>query len=140
MIYIRRITTDHFYPMMKLHNETCDFYHDTHKVTLAQHSAFFRHFMADSRQYGYAIYIDNMVVGFVRMNAKKISIAVQETARKRGIAFEALTMFLQSPEVKKETKVIAEIKPDNTASIRLFEKAGFVLVKTYKTKLVYEYV
>jgi len=58
-------------------------------------------------------------VGLIRIDKGEISVAVDKNFRNQGIAFDALNKL-------KLKGCIAEIKPENKISIRLFKKLGFV--------------
>lgn len=66
-------------------------------------------------------------VGMVRIDADgEVSINLNPASRGKGLARPFLTAALDTAE----GPFIAEIKPENTASIRLFEGAGFYAVES----------
>jgi ribosomal protein S18 acetylase RimI-like enzyme len=60
--------------------------------------------------------------GYMRVIDQDISIAVSPEYRKKGIG-----LFMINELMKEEPNAFAKIKTSNTASIKLFEKAGFKL-------------
>ena len=80
-------------------------------------------------------------VGQIRFDHKnkdglEISISILKEFWGKGIAYESLFSAIK---LKKEIKVFyAEINKNNPASLRLFEKLGFVFKKSRKGWIIYE--
>lgn len=80
----------------------------------------------DKKPFG--IYANNNLVGTLRLlTLPNVGIAIFRDHQRKGYALSALNI------VKKD-KMIAGIDDKNTASIRLFKKAGFSEVKVYQFK------
>jgi len=75
--------------------------------------------------------VDGKRVGFVGFDpyggekAARISIVVAPQARGKGIATQLLAAAIEIASKAGYSRLYAEIKPENSPSIKLFEKAGF---------------
>lgn len=98
-----------------------------------EHVAWFRDRRSDPNCY-MCLVLDNegVPVGQVRLDVvdgrrAEVHINIAPGCRRRGYGAEALRVVCRRfREVRDVSEVVADIKPDNTASIRAFEKAGFV--------------
>ena len=96
----------------------------------------------------YVIWYQKEVVGLIELAVQNsrikeknyaVSIVVKRCYRKNHIASQAMNLLIE--ELKKEGKcqnLIAQIKPYNTPSRKLFESLNFSLVSSYKENTVYE--
>lgn len=71
--------------------------------------------------------IKNKPVGYIRVLNKDVSIAVLPEYRGRGVGVFMLNQVTRAGDV-------AEIRPGNPASIKVFKKAGFKLKRLIYTK------
>ncbi|MCE5295415.1 MAG: GNAT family N-acetyltransferase, partial [Chlamydiales bacterium] len=75
--------------------------------------------------------LDGTPVAFVGFNKAKeatsayISIVVSPDSRGKGVGYRVILQILEYAKGKGYNKLYADIRPQNTASIRIFEKAGF---------------
>lgn len=96
------------------------------------HHAWFTAFLTDKQRHGWIVLYQHEKAAFVRLDhisrlGAKIHVAVAPAFRGKGIATAAIyhaTLFAQN----EDWGVMASIKPDNVASIRAFEKCGYVKV------------
>ena len=91
--------------------------------------------MSDPKCHLYLIMSDNSeAIGQVRFELERpdlavVSISMAKDKRSRGYGTEALELALkQFNKLTDIRQVIAYVKPNNSRSIRMFEKAGFVKV------------
>lgn len=92
--------------------------------TLDEHEAWFGSRLARMDQDPFHIILhDGQPAGFVRLDrTSEVSILVPQAAQGRGLARTALGLLrLTHPR----RHIVAEVHPENTASQRLFEKAGY---------------
>lgn len=108
------------------------FFFSTGEVQWTDHVRWFTNRLARGDAPFYAIREpDGNVAGYIRFEREKgrcvLSIALRRTARGKGIGSRLLReaaarFFAEDPEMPSLT---AEVRADNTASVRAFEKAGF---------------
>lgn len=106
---------------------------DSARIEWDAHVDWFRGKRADPNCRVY-ILIDqgDQSVGFVRIDLRdggngEVSISIAAERRGRGYGSEALRLACERFFAEVDTAVIvAHIKPDNTPSIRTFERAGFM--------------
>lgn len=102
-------------------------------ITWEEHVAWFRSRRNNPNCY-MCLVLDNegIPVGQVRLDVgvdgrAEVAISIAPDRRGRGYGAEALCLVCRRfREVRDISEVVGYIKPDNTASIRAFEKAGFV--------------
>lgn len=105
----------------------------TSPIPWDKHVAWFRDRRSDPNCY-MCLVLDNegVPVGQVRLDVVdgrrvEVHINIAPDRHGRGYGAEALRIVCRRfREVRNVSEVVAHIKPDNTASIRAFEKAGFV--------------
>jgi len=82
------------------------------------------------------IIFDNKVVGVIslikRFSGWEIDIYIEKEHQNKGVGLQALKKVIKSCNHK---LLIANVKPNNMASQRLFEKAGFIKMLRYEKKL-----
>lgn len=84
----------------------------------------------------FLILVDNRRVGLISINdlgkVSEISIMIGEVSLwGQGIAKKALNIFL-TKNMNHETKIIANVRFDNTGSRKLFESVGFELMVNFQ--------
>ncbi len=89
------------------------------------------------RQYRYVIDVDGAGVGFIDLSDASTDFKTANTGililpdwRHKGIALEAMQMLVDHAATLQIEQLYAYIKPDNLASIKLYEQAGFLLWET----------
>lgn len=101
------------------------------KKTKKGNDAYWAKKLADPNFKAFASWLGRKPVALARIEKKVVSIAVNEKFRHKGIAFETLNgLYLGN--------CIAEIKPENIASIKLFEKLGFEKKESNAEKIVFK--
>jgi len=96
-----------------------------------QHQAWFSNKINDSRSITYIAYYDDEKIGSIRFDEKedliKISVMVNPDYFEQGFGSKIIRSgtekFIKEKKINKP--LIAEIKRDNIASIKAFQKAGF---------------
>ncbi|MDI3286253.1 GNAT family N-acetyltransferase [Polyangium sp. 15x6] len=92
------------------------------------HKAWFAARLADPKASLFIVECESEAVGTVRIERRgeedQISIALTPSARGRGIGVAAIVEAAR----RHEGELVALVRPDNTASARAFERAGFVQV------------
>ena len=97
-------------------------------ILLENHKNWFTKVLADSNRYLLIIEKNQIPIGQVRLNQHGvigISIAPNSRGQRLGLpVLQAGIQYFQNHTT--HTKITAYIKPENTASIKIFERAGFV--------------
>lgn len=102
------------------------------EIDLKSHKTWFNNKILDKNCYFYTAKIDDILVGTVRFDRFEeqnfiISIQINKKFRGQGLSrqilFESLTKFFS---LQPKNNVIAKIKQDNIASIKLFANIGFM--------------
>lgn len=110
-------------------------------IPFETHKKWFKDILA--KKWLFIIELDDRSVAQFRIdNAGEISIAVASEYRGQHLAEPTIKMAVaQAKKVGRDT-IFAHIKPENTVSIRAFEKAGFIYIKdtTIKGNTCKEYV
>ncbi len=101
------------------------------KIKVKENTKYWETKLKDNDFKAFAIFSGKTPVGLARIDKKIVSIAINENFRKKGIAFIALSGI-------NIRECIAEIKPKNTASKKLFKKLGFKEKKSSKEKIVFK--
>jgi L-amino acid N-acyltransferase YncA len=111
----------------------------THIVTFAKHQAWFAKRLAKIDSPIWIVEENKLGVGVVRLDQvpgyTKISIALTQTARGRGVGKKAIAAACK----EWGKPIVAEIQPDNHASRLCFEACGFTKVATTQTLLTYRW-
>jgi len=101
-------------------------------ISWNEHVAWFTRKMSDPNCHLYLIMSENSeAIGQVRFELERpdlavVSISMAKDKRSRGYGTQALELALkQFNNLTDVRQVIAYVKPDNSRSIRTFEKAGF---------------
>ncbi|WP_164512304.1 GNAT family N-acetyltransferase [Oceaniglobus ichthyenteri] len=101
---------------------------DSNPIDTATHQAWFDAALANPSRTILIIQKDGADLGMVRFDrnetAVEVSIALAQMARGRGIGRAALKMALETCPVK-NLPFVARIKPENAASLALFQQSGF---------------
>jgi RimJ/RimL family protein N-acetyltransferase len=84
---------------------------------------------------GKLIYIRNKAIGFIRLDKKNsfffISYLISPRFRKKGYATKAIKLLIKN--LNNGQKIVAIVKNNNIASIKIFEKLNFrLMLKTSK--------
>jgi RimJ/RimL family protein N-acetyltransferase len=100
----------------------------TGEVTVTEHRAWLLRKLTDPACRLMIVRYEGRSVGQVRLDIDgdeaEISIALTEQARGRGVGREAIRLAVaQAPEGV--ARMVAQVKPDNPASLAAFEAAGF---------------
>jgi RimJ/RimL family protein N-acetyltransferase len=98
-------------------------------VEAADHARWFQHALQDADCTLLIGEDDGRKIGMVRLSRgeeTEVSINLNPAVRGRGLSRALLTLAL----AQESGALLAVIKPENLASIRLFEGAGFVLKET----------
>lgn len=105
----------------------------TEKILYENHVEWFAKMMADESAHQYILYEDDVPIGQIRLNvgdkAAVIDYSICAEKRKKGYGGELIKLVRHQVEVDKITdvsKLIGQVKYENIASARVFEKCGFV--------------
>jgi UDP-2,4-diacetamido-2,4,6-trideoxy-beta-L-altropyranose hydrolase len=106
------------------------------------HKGWFDARLADPRTRIWIVERDTAAVGGIRLQDKgdgpEIAIYIDAPARGAGIAAAALGLALdEAHSVWPSSAAIARVRPENAASQRLFERAGFALRHQGDDHLIY---
>lgn len=106
------------------------------------HKGWFDARLADPRTRIWIVERDAAPVGGIRLQDKgdgpEIAIYIDAPARGAGVAGAALGLALdEAHSVWPGSEAIARVRPDNAASRRLFERAGFALRHRADDQLIY---
>lgn len=106
---------------------------NTEKILYENHKKWFSKIMADESVYQYILYEDDLPVGQIRLNVedKAAVIAYSICAQKRGKGYGEELLRLVGEHVKTDgianvAKLIGQVKYENLASSKVFERCGFV--------------
>jgi spore coat polysaccharide biosynthesis protein SpsF len=95
------------------------------------HESFWKKHLADPKKHAFIILADGEETGLLRFTEEskgvyEMGIFVVPWMQRRGIGTLALTEAKKLDPIKDAKSVIARVKPENKASLRVFEKSGFV--------------
>jgi RimJ/RimL family protein N-acetyltransferase len=81
--------------------------------------------------YAWMVYQGNLALGQLQLNTYpnntgSVGLVVNPKLRNQGYGKRILQAFLKRPEVMRLNQLEVTIEPDNLASIRCFQKVGFV--------------
>lgn len=116
---------------------------DQEAIAWPQHEQWFTQTLARADRHLLMLEADQAPVGVIRFDATtadtwEVSINLAPEARGRGLGAAALRRAVAwLGHNERPTEVIAEVKPDNEASTRVFVAAGFVLLERRSDRLVY---
>ncbi|OZB39913.1 MAG: hypothetical protein B7X50_09155 [Alishewanella sp. 34-51-39] len=118
--------------------ETRKFSINKMKITEHQHMEWLHQSLSNPQRKLYIVECQKQPVGTVRVDTKKdchyISWTVAPDYRGKGIAKNMVKLLVN----KLKGRVVAEILPLNTASIKVAEYAGLTFKRLYKDKVYYE--
>jgi len=100
-------------------------------IKKADNDAYWKRKLADENFKAFAGFAGKKPACVVRIDKGLVSVAVDESLRGKGIAFAAMNALDLHG-------CIAEVKPDNPASLALFKKLGFVEKERSAEKIVME--
>ncbi len=111
-------------------------------IAAADHAQWFAARLADDDCMIWIIERNDTAVGQIRLEKDDVGHAVDiyvvAAARRHGCAVSALRQALDMHFAgRPDSRVVARIKPDNIASRRLFERAGFQLTADGDDHLIY---
>jgi len=120
MIKIRRVEKKDLDKILQIRNQptTRAFMFDEKVISKKEHYKFW----ASAKRNGWVILYKEEVVGLIRIENGSVGVCLDKQYRKKGIVFQALSQL-------KLDGCVAEVKPGNIASIKLFEKLGFKEIK-----------
>ena len=120
MIKLRRVEENDLDRILQIRNHPSSrvFMFDTKMISKKEHYLFWR----SAKRNGWVILYKDDVVGFVRIENGTVGVCLDKQYRNKGIMFKALSLLNLDG-------CTAEIKPNNLASIKLFEKLGFKEIK-----------
>lgn len=104
----------------------------TDKITYEEHKRWFTNILSDSERHQYIYIYDNEPIGQVRITVDNevAEIGYSICAGNRGMGHGELILELICEQVKCDfpqvQKLVGKVKPDNIASQKAFERAGFV--------------
>lgn len=109
-----------------------------HEVSWAEHEKWYNATLVREDRFLYIVELDNIAAGVVRFDHDSqnglatISINLNPLFRGKGIASTVLQLAISTyqRDAKSPFSVIASIRKSNAASMRSFEKAGFVFTHT----------
>lgn len=112
------------------------------EVSLENHESWLAAKLADPRCEIWIGTVDERPVGQVRFDLVEqrvaiVSISVDAAARGTGLGIEILTSALAETALEPST-VRALVRPENTASLRLFERCGFTTKSRSQDQAVFE--
>lgn len=121
---LRKCDKKYWGRVLTLRNENRHFFGNTNWISSAEHERFM-----EMHSDNYRVYVESRgpyrerenFIGFVGHVGGDIRICVCKEDRDRGVASEMLKEFL-----KEFPDCHAKVKIENTASLKLFEKFGFV--------------
>lgn len=104
----------------------------TEKIPYENHVRWFESMMADADAHQYILYEDEKPIGQVRLNVEAgqavIDYSIAPCQRKKGYGSRMLQMIpsqLGTEKGQHITKLIGQVKYENRASARAFEKSGY---------------
>ncbi len=106
---------------------------NTTPVLYEDHKNWFEHMMMDDKVIQYILMEDDTPIGQIRLNVygseAEIGYSISKDQRGHGYGETILKLIMQEvkdlyPHIK---RLVAKVKPDNTASRRLFEKEDYKL-------------
>ncbi len=114
------------------------------KITLEQHTIWFKRFLNSKNKIFKIIYLNKNPIGLIRLEKKYrnyyLSYSIDPRFRRRGYASLALLKFIKKIKMnKKIKKIIALVKKKNTASIKIFNKLNFIDIHYKKKIFKFEY-
>lgn len=111
--------------------------YNSEPINFEDHKIWFKAQLKNKNSQIYIIENSNIPVGQVRFTVKEnhtvIGISISNKFRGKGYAFEGLELAVKEYFKNINKPIYAYIKKSNSASIRLFEKAGF---KYYRDEVV----
>ncbi len=111
---------------------------NTEKIPLADHISWFSaKYLANSKDNCYVLEVGNKTVGYCRLDFQNdkyiVSIAIDPDHHGKGLGTFLLGESLR--QLSPGKTILATVKKDNPASLRIFEKNGFIPVKDDNTSV-----
>ncbi len=107
-------------------------------------SNYFNYVTTTDNVFYYKVIYDDQIVASIHMECAKtvlyISILTLPRYQNQGFATQIIEDIKVGNIIKNFNKIVVSIDRDNTASIRLFEKAGFILVDQEDELLNYSWI
>ncbi|MDE7476877.1 MAG: GNAT family N-acetyltransferase, partial [Lachnospiraceae bacterium] len=105
----------------------------TEKIPYENHVKWFDKMMADDSVYQYILYEDDIHIGQIRLNIEGgealIDYSISPEQRGNGYGSKMLQMIqeqIAADKIPYVTKIVGQVKNENHASARVFEKCGFL--------------
>ena len=103
------------------------------KISFETHTKWFKEKINDVNALIYILEVEGIPAGVVKFDLKNenavIGISIDKSFRQRGLASEFLKKAAKEYFQKNELPILAYIKKDNIASVKSFEKSGFIFLK-----------
>lgn len=126
---------------MRNEKEIREFSNNCNIITKDEHYCYMNKLEKDDI-YQRIVTIDDKNAGYIKIINGEISIMIKKGYRGKGIGSEFIKLVLDEVDKFKTNKIIAKIKVNNIASIKLFKKSGFQQIETIydQNNNPYEYV
>lgn len=108
------------------------------QIPLPQHLEWFARYLKRTDKVANVLLENGTVVGYCRIDAGLVSIAIDPTTHGRGYGQQLLQSTIVSAG-KRWGKITAEVLQSNIASQLFFSKQGFRLVSQHDDTLLYEF-
>ena len=114
-------------------------------ISFESHLIWFRSILDDKNQFLYIGLNEVDKIGFCRFNLNQkemiaeVSINLNPSMRGKKYSFQLLSLTMEQYFKEQKTDLIANIKKENLASIRLFVKSGFLLQTSENNYFVYKF-
>ena len=128
---IREVNNKDIYFVYYLNNESSvrKNSYNSEYIKLSDHKKWFKDQLIKNGDYFFILEHSDKPIGQVRFEMQKdhsvIGISISKNFRGKGFAIKGLNLSLENYFRHNSNPVYAYIKRSNTASVRLFEKAGF---------------
>lgn len=111
---------------------------NTEPILREAHDAWFARYVTNPRNHGFVVVCDGRVAGYCRIDDGLVSIAIAPEFQGRGFSKRLLVESVRRVQQVCD-HIIAEVRRDNTVSIRLFEAAGFGVTEQDPEKFVFSF-
>jgi RimJ/RimL family protein N-acetyltransferase len=118
-IKLREITPEDYEKIRHWRNTNKEWFYTSQTIIKEENTNFWESFLSEPTNYARIITYNEEDCGVIRLssNDRNVWIVIDEQFRNLGIASEVINR-LKGP-------LIADINPENIASVKAFEKAGF---------------
>lgn len=103
----------------------------TGRIAWEEHQQYWDNFLKDGKKFAYILEKEGKDVGIIRLEREsekaEVNIIVAPEFQRRGVGKEALKKIEEKARELKISVLMARIKPENMASIKIFEKNRFEL-------------